>query len=309
MTTLYNSLDDTGKVKVNTIIIDAMANNPEFVKKFSEVARNLNQENRGEGFQAALEKMRDVISNTLSNYPDATKNKVSDEYDFNLQKGLLRNIKDSFAQETSGKENPPSHYQELAQNGLARDKFQGRPYAFPKPSDKINMNVDEIIGKISPSSAKQPDIIGKLLENIEKDPIGQLIDQTTPKPPTPTPTPPTALTSPSQDIPLNPNPIVTSFKESSGGDIDAGLPIIREGVDSNGNKFRSNTANPSGYINYANITCANGRQLHVDLTANELITKFREVAPTTFLGFTLSEGGPSPLAPICDPSNNTGRAK
>lgn len=103
------------------------------------------------------------------------------------------------------------------------------------------------------------------------------------------------------------SPRITSFTES--GNIDAGASINRVIKDSAGNTLEANTANPSGHTNYANLKCSNGQTLDVSRDAKDIIRQAREAAPSTLLGVTLSEGGPSPLAPICNAGGKPGQTR
>lgn len=102
-------------------------------------------------------------------------------------------------------------------------------------------------------------------------------------------------------------PKITSYTAPGGGEIDMGKsPLTHAAKDGAGNAFEVSISNPSGFINEATVTCANGDKVNVSKAAKALLKEIQSAAPKSgFMGIGASPGGLSPIAPHCAPTKQT----
>lgn len=145
MNSKYDSLDVTGKVKVNAIILHAMANDSQFMSQMTELSKQSNSKKPEEGFQTVLDSLRGKIAANIGKYPDATLNNVDDNIDFDIQKSLLLKVKERFSSKKGRNEATSNDLQQIVQNGLNKKELHGRKYSMPMPQTSITLNVNELL--------------------------------------------------------------------------------------------------------------------------------------------------------------------
>lgn len=145
MNSKYDSLNVTGKVKVNAIILNAMANDDQFIKQMTERSKQSNPQKPEEGFQTALDSLRGKIAANIDKYPDATLNNVDDNIDSDIQKSLLLKVKERLSSKKGRNEATSYDLQQIAQNGLNKNELHGRKYSIPMPSKPVTLNFNELL--------------------------------------------------------------------------------------------------------------------------------------------------------------------
>lgn len=136
MSNKYEQLSVKDRIRVNAVIIEALAHDDAFVTGFREQLKATNPNDRGAGYQKTLDTLREGLAVDIKQLPQLNK-PHADTNDLGAQKVLLRNLRDVMAAEKPNMEHSAKqiHAIVIAQkaNGYG-DQFRGEKFTLAEPA-------------------------------------------------------------------------------------------------------------------------------------------------------------------------------